>query len=187
MFSVALDTCVLYPAYLRDTLLRIAAAGLYRPLWSEHILDELRRALPGPVTEEQRDRLIAQLRRMFPDALVHGYEPLIDTMTNHEKDRHVLAAAVRAAAAAVVTFNLDDFPDVAVDPFDIETLHPDEFLLNQLDLAPGATLDVPEQQVAGYRRPSMTVYDLASALERADCLQFADQLRLHLDDVTGPA
>lgn len=45
-------------------------------------------------------------------------------MTNHVKDRHVLAAAVRAAAAAVVTFNLDDFPDVAVDPFDIEALHP---------------------------------------------------------------
>lgn len=61
------------------------------------------------------------------------------------------------------------------------------FLLNQLDLAPGATLDVLEQQVAGYRRPSMTVYDLASALERANCLQFADQFRLHLDEVTGPA
>ena len=49
--------------------------------------------------------------RGVPDAEVTGYETLIDGMTNHEKDRHVLAAAVRGNAEVLVTFNLDDFPN----------------------------------------------------------------------------
>jgi hypothetical protein len=38
-FPVVLDSCVLYPMYLRDTLLRAAEAGLYRVHWSQEILD----------------------------------------------------------------------------------------------------------------------------------------------------
>lgn len=48
MFSVVLDACVLYPAYLRDTLLRMAAVEMYRPLWTGTILDELLANLPRP-------------------------------------------------------------------------------------------------------------------------------------------
>lgn len=44
-FAVVLDTCVLYPAHLRDTLLRLAERGLYQALWSADILTELHRNL----------------------------------------------------------------------------------------------------------------------------------------------
>lgn len=180
MFSVVLDACVLYPAYLRDTLLRLAAAGLYRPLWSDDILGELRRNLPGTVSPEAADELLSAMRRGFPDATVTGHEHLRDAMRNDAKDRHVLAAAVRADAAAVVTFNLADFPADVLDPLHIDAIHPDEFLLDILDLAPGATLDALSRQVAGYRRPAMTLHDLAGPLRRSDCPQFADQLTLHI-------
>jgi hypothetical protein len=40
-FPAFLDTCVLYPAYLCDTLLRLAEAAAYRPLWSDDVLAEL--------------------------------------------------------------------------------------------------------------------------------------------------
>jgi predicted nucleic acid-binding protein len=54
------------------------------------------------------------MTRSFPDALVPGYESLVDGMTNDPKDRHVLAAAVRANAEVIVTFNRRDFPESAL-------------------------------------------------------------------------
>jgi hypothetical protein len=33
-----------------------------------------------------------------------------------------------------VTFNLQDFPPEALEPYDIEAIHPDEFLVNQFYL-----------------------------------------------------
>jgi hypothetical protein len=35
------------------------------------------------------------MHEYFGDAVVRGYEPLLPTMTNHEKDRHVLAPQSR--------------------------------------------------------------------------------------------
>ena len=49
--------------------------------------------------------------RHFPDALVVGFEPLIDGLTLPDADdRHVLAAAIRGQADVIITQNLKDFP-----------------------------------------------------------------------------
>jgi predicted nucleic acid-binding protein len=94
-FPALLDTCVLFPQYLTDTLLRLAAAQTFRPLWSADILAELRRTVAARVGEQAIDHRITQMRRSFRDAEVVGYESLIPTMDNDETDRHVLAAAIR--------------------------------------------------------------------------------------------
>jgi predicted nucleic acid-binding protein len=176
-----LDTCVLYPAYLCDTLLRLAEAEAYRPLWSINIFTELRRNLiETNIPAARVDRRISHMSRSFPDAMVVGYESLIDGMSNDEKDRHVLAAAVRANAEVIVTFNLRDFPEMALKPYDIVAVHPDDFLLDQLDLYPGLTLEVLEQQVGSYRQEPTTVAELLPLLERTGLPQFAAEVRRHM-------
>lgn len=180
-FPAFLDTCVLYPAYLCDTLLRLAESESYRPLWSADVLTELRTNLieQGLDADNVHYR-IGEMRRAFPDAEVAGYESLIDVMTNDDKDRHVLAAAVRANAEVVVTFNVADFPDRALKPYEIVALHPDEFLLDQLDLHPALTLAVLRDQVAAYRREPSTIPGLLVRLERSGLRQFAAEVRRHV-------
>ena len=39
-FVVVYDACVLYPASVRDLLIRLARTGLFRARWTERILDE---------------------------------------------------------------------------------------------------------------------------------------------------
>jgi len=46
----------------------------------------------------------------FPEAFVTDHHLLIPSMTNQEKDCHVLAAAVKAGAQVIVTTNLKDSP-----------------------------------------------------------------------------
>ncbi|CAM2921705.1 PIN domain-containing protein [Skermania piniformis] len=110
--AAVLDACTLVPIRLASTLLWIAEAGLFQPLWSEEILDEVERNLPKIGVEPARaKRRVANMRSAFgAEALVDGFDGLIDRMLCHPKDRHVLAAAVHENADALVTFNLKDFP-----------------------------------------------------------------------------
>ena len=110
---VVLDACVLVNFSLCDTLLRLAEPPrLYEPKWSEQIIAETIRTLESKLDwpRSLTDYLQSELRAHFSDAWVSGYESLIPTMTNEEKDRHVLAAAVHGGAPIIVTFNLRHFP-----------------------------------------------------------------------------
>lgn len=67
--------------------------------------------------------------RAVPDALVSGYESLIEGLRlPNPDDRHVLAAAIKCNASVLVTFNLRDFPKDVLDIFDVEAMHPDDFI-----------------------------------------------------------
>jgi len=177
-FTVVLDTCVLYPAHLRDTLLRLTERGLYRALWSDDIVEELRRNLvEADIAPASVDHLISEMQSAFPDAKATGYKALIEAMTCDPKDRHVLAAAVCADAAAIVTFNESDFPPDSVDPFEIDVVHPDAFLLDLLDLSPRLVIDDLEEQAAANRREPRTIAALLDTLARAGAPGFADEVR----------
>ena len=179
-FPALFDTCSLYGAYLCDLLLGLAENGAFRPLWSEQILEELDRALAERLGPERTARRIEAMRRAFPDAIVTGYQPLVSGMSCDAKDRHVLAAAVRAKAEVLVTFNTKDFPGNSTAAYDVTVVHVDDFLLDQLDLYPGLVIASLHQQVTKYRNPQMTVADLLSLLARSGLPRFAAEAVRHL-------
>lgn len=180
-FPAFLDTCVLYGATLTDTILRIAEQDAFRPQWSSDVLEELRRNLneipdlgPGAA-----DRRIAAMVEAFPEAMVEGYEPLVAGMTCDPKDRHVLAAAVHSDSQVLVTFNLGDFPEDSVAGFDIAVVHPDDFLLDQIDLHPGKVGRAILGQVTESSRPALTIPELLGALSRSGVPNFVSEVQRH--------
>lgn len=177
-FPAFFDTNVLYGALLNDLVLHLADAGLYRPLWSSDVLAELRRNLVNKGESEALvEKRVGTMATYFPDAMVLGYADLIPAMTNDPKDRHVLAAAIRGRAEVLVTFNIRDFPESSLDGYDLEIVHPDAFLLDQLDLHPRPTREVVEHLVAAYARPEVTLHDYLLTLTRAGVPEFATELR----------
>jgi hypothetical protein len=163
-FTVLTDANVLYPAYLRDALLRLAYAGVYQIRWSDQILYEMAHNIKEKVPESRHDRvdgLVAKMNEAFPEARVKGYESLIPSMANHPKDRHVLAAAVGAGADLIVTFNVKHFPPGACEPHDIDVQLPDEFLCYQWELrSPEYLTAILEEWAAALTNPPLTLEDL---------------------------
>jgi len=83
---------------------------------------------------------------------------------------------VRGHCQAIVTRNLKDFPARTLDAFDVEAISPDEFLLNQLDLAPRAVLDCLHEQAAAAKGPSLSVEEVLVSVGRAGAPNFADEV-----------
>lgn len=96
IIPVVLDSCVIFPMPLCDTILRVAEANLYRVHFSQEIIDGATRNLikTGRMTEPKAARFQAMLKTYFPEAIVEVPERLVEAMTNHPGDRHVLAAAI---------------------------------------------------------------------------------------------
>lgn len=137
-FKIVIDACVLANIVVCDLFLRLAEKPrLLLPRWSTEILEETRRVhkklnWPDEIAESWR----SEVERSFPDSRVDDYDHLLPALTNQEKDRHVLAATIRSGSSVIVTFNLKDFPDPALEPWGIEACHPQDYLLTLYSMSP---------------------------------------------------
>ncbi|HRQ90662.1 MAG TPA: PIN domain-containing protein [Bacteroidia bacterium] len=138
-YRAVLDACVLANHGVCDLLLRLAERPrLYTPVWSPDILEETVRTqitkLKWP--PELADHWRSEVMRYFPESLVDDASCLEPVLTNDVKDRHVLAAAIRAGALTIVTFNLCDFSSPSLEPWSIRAVHPADYLITLHTIAP---------------------------------------------------
>lgn len=167
-FTVIYDACVLYPAPLRDLLMHLALSDLYRAKWSEMIHDEWTRNVlttRPDLRAEQLDRTRQLMNAHVRDSVVTGFEYLIPSIDLPDvDDRHVVAAAVHSGADLIVTFNLKHFPTETLRPYNVAAQHPDDFIVDLLDLNPAAALEAAANHRRSLRNPPKTVDDYLDTL-----------------------
>jgi len=153
-YCAVLDACVLVPMALCDLLLRLAEEpAMYRPLWSEHILAEMAKALKTKLhrSAEEVAWRRQQMKQAFPEAMVTVPSALLKAAEciPHKGDRHVLAAAIMARTNAIVTQNTRHFPKDCCEKYGVLCQTPDDFLIGQYHLHPQLVLDKLDDQSAG--------------------------------------
>ncbi|WP_343702571.1 PIN domain-containing protein [Chitinophaga sp.] len=174
-FVAVLDANVLYPAPLRDFLLRLAETGLYIPKWSDEIHDEWIRNLLQKRPDLQEGQLNKARQAMdsaFPDSNVTGFKSLIAGLNlPDDNDRHVLAAAIKCEADAIITFNKKDFPSRSIRPLDLEIRNPDEFVVFLLKANRPKVLQALLRQVNALKTPPQSRQQVLSTLEKCGLVQ----------------
>jgi predicted nucleic acid-binding protein len=157
----------LYPAPLRDLLLQLATANLFRAQWSDEIQEEWINALlrGKKYTREQLNYTKTMMNQALLDANVTDYAQHIAGVTLPDPDdRHVVAAAIKGRADAIVTFNLKDFPAAALAPFNLEAIHPDDFITHQFDIHEAAVIQAATTICRRLKNPPKTGKDYLDTL-----------------------
>lgn len=168
-FSVIYDANVMYPAPLRDLLMRLALLDLFQARWTDQIHEEWINALlrEGKHNRKKLEKVKELMDSHVRDAKVTGYEPLIESLTLPDPDdRHVLAAAIRSNADAIITFNLKDFPSEELKKYSIEAIHPDDFIYYQIGLSPRKVCEAVRSLRNSLKKPPFSEKELLTMLQK---------------------
>ncbi len=114
------------------------------------------------------------------DSVVTGYENLISTITLPDtNDRHVLATAIHTNAHSIVTFNLKDFPEEALNIYKIKAIHPNDFIVDLIDIDIGAVIDSVKKHRASLKNPEFSPENYLECLLKQKLFQTVSLLDRH--------
>lgn len=177
-FTCVLDTNVIYPIEIRDLLFWFASYDLFTLKWSKHIFTEWESVMRRKkISESEIQKRIRFAQKAFPDALVENYESLVDSLElPDEKDRHVLAAAIKTNANIIVTNNLKDFPENYLQIFSLAAKSADDFLIDTIDLTNELAVIAFRALVLNRTNPNLDEYDVLDRLRANGLIGTADYL-----------
>ncbi|MBB3149789.1 hypothetical protein FHS21_006243 [Phyllobacterium trifolii] len=181
------DACVLYPFHLRNLLIYCAVDRLVDARWTDEIHDEWIRNLIANTPELSEERLTKTRKLMnavLPDATVSGYENLIPGIALPDPDdRHVVAAAIRAGASQIVTWNVRDFPSKELSKHGLARKTPDQFLIDLYSQWPEAVLAVTANARRNLRKTGLSAAEFIVSLKRQKLTRFVDEIEKHIADL----
>jgi hypothetical protein len=192
-FTVVLDACTLFPMLVRDVLLTLAGHEFFNPKWSARIRAEWMRNLSERLGErsfngntvEQVQRIAAAMDSAFPDAAIEfecAEAAILEPV--HVKDRHVVAAAMAVKADAIATFNIADFAAAHLKKhLQIEVIHPDDFVMDLVDLHEKRAVSAFRELRARKQNPPWAPNELIQRLQKSALVQTS--LWLSTEDVVA--
>lgn len=142
-YTALIDACTLVSVWRRNLLLTLAEAEFFRLRWSEKILSETEGAISHMLKERglpdyavRAKRSVDGMQAAFPEALVEDIAlfEIASYGLPDKNDEHVLAAALKTQAQALVTENLADFPPSILSPLAIEARSADDFIADTISL-----------------------------------------------------
>jgi hypothetical protein len=171
-FTVIYDSNILFGSFLRNVMIHLAQAGIYRAKWTNDIHNEwmprLMEKYPN-VRVEDAQRIRGLIDASVPDCLVYGYKRIIPGLELPDaKDRHVLAAAIKAGAQVIVTRNISHFPHKILSEFDIEAQHPDDFILYQKDENLPAVIEQLRNCRMVLKKPPLSMDEFIEKFRKSD-------------------
>lgn len=178
--AVFVDANVWFSRTLRDWVALLYLRRefpLFQIYWSEDVLAEALSALrrthpdwPGHKVRSVRDNIAATFEfGRVEDFTTDGY-----TGTDGG-DAHVHGAARACKADILLTCNTDDFPE----DDNYEVMHPDDFFILVDDSEPSLVREAVLENATFWLKKNTQVH-LPHSLQRNDCPQFAERVRLHL-------
>ena len=181
LVKALLDANTLYPAPLRDLLLQLCVADIFRGRWTNEIHEEWINALIRNQPDRNRKKLERTRDLMnlaTRDCLVEGYEDLIKTLELPDSnDRHVLAAAITAKCDVIVTHNIKDFPAKTLSEYGLLAQLPDDFLSNQFSLEPGLFCNAVRKVRARLKNPMLSTNQYLNILTKQGLINTVSLLR----------
>lgn len=177
-YKAVLDTNVIYPIEIRDLLFWFAHFDLFTVKWSQHIFDEWESVMKRKSISEAEIKKRSNIANLaFPDALVTNYESLIEGLSlPDEKDRHVLAAAIKTNANVIVTNNLKDFPNDYLSTFGLSAKSADDFIADIIDLNQKKAIEAFRKLVLNRTNPDLDEYQVLDNFRKNGLINAADYL-----------
>lgn len=165
----------------------LAMEDIFRAKWTEQIHQEwIRNVLLNrpDLRPEQLERTRQLMNAHVDDSLVTEFESLIPSLVLPDPDdRHILAAAIAGRCDVIVTFNLKDFPEASLKPFEIVAQDPDSFMLYQLDLFPGKFLNAIKKHRLRLKNPPMNQEKYLDTVLRQRLTQTVQALKSYAEQL----
>ena len=188
-YTAVVDACSLVGTLRRNLLLTLAEAEFFRIRWSGVILDETEKAIAAILHKKQMEDYQQRAKRAreymetaFEEAMVSEFDRFIPVIHLPDaKDRHVVAAALKAQAATIVTENLKDFPDDELQRFNLETRSADQFIADTIALSPETAVAAIKKMRERLNRPHKSADDLLRDMDAEGLIETVNLLSTRIE------
>lgn len=111
-----------------------------------------------------------------------GYDDIVPSLNLPDpKDRHVLAAAIVARAAVIVTENIKDFPKTDLEKYEISASSCDSFIADVIDLNQTVSFSAIRRMRERFKRPDLDPEALIVRMESLGLTETSNILINYVD------